>query len=1111
MKRNTPLLAASLMLAAFAQLPTRAADNTWNNGSTDFLWNTTSLNWASPTAWVDGDNAIFNATGAGTVNLGAVITAQNLTFNAGGYVINGGGNALTLAGTTPTITANASNSIAASITGTVGLTLQGTSVSTLLGDATSATANTYTGGTFVKSGKLILRAAGVSTSGTAYAVDNIEAIDAGATVEIGTLNDGSDPTGGCLGCLTANVRPADGQILRGGTVGRLNLTGGTFDNNGDNNGIQYPPPEGTGTIINTSPYQRAVMKLSRNDGSTFVFNGQIMDGGQTITKTNGGPGYQQNVDMNGGNFKMVWGGSNSFTGFLRLSSGGENNKVTLTGNGTLGYPAPINCPARQILMNSGTIDLNGTSQKVGYVYTGNNTDSIITNSAIGTVSTLTVGYNCTNLVAFNGAATPRGIRCGLLDDPTTGGILALVKEGVAIQPIGVYAADVGSALPNNYHGDTTVNNGILQVLSTSGISPNSAYRLNTTQGTLALAYVGDALVRGLYINGVEMPAGTYGSSTAPITGTGTITVPPPNVWNNASGDRLWNGTSANWTSPTTWLDGANALFGATGAGPVTNSAPVSAHKITFTAPGYVLEGNGNALTLVDSGAGITANAGTSNYLGVSIDGTSDVTFNGPGTTVLGGDASVPDANHYTGTSYFRSGTVVLAAQGAGTSTAVGSSHAVENIGALDTGATLQFGTTFVPGNPIASQWVNAPGDQIGAKIPGAKFVMTGGTLDVNNDSRAGPEFIPPPDGYGLIINNGSAVQASVSIFTDGLPHTFYGQINDGNNGVLTGDNYSAGLTPQGPGYQIGVLNIGQGGASGTVLTLAGDNTYSGSTRIENNTTVILAGNHSLGIPTLTNSLTGPMRMAVGSAIDFNGRNQTIALMTDGSAGQMYNSKTGTVSTLTVGYGNENVQTRACSYQFMDNTGTGGKFAFRKIITQAYTYYQSNITTGVVITNVVTNCIQTLKAASVATYSGDTSIDGGTLRVQGPSAISANSAYRLSTSNYANLWLDYIGDAPVRQLWINGVQKPNGTYGTGTPGIDPTSTGTITVSGFAPVALGVTQSGSNLNFSWSGVYQLQSSTNNVLGPYSTYAGAGLNAATVPINPNVGAVYFRLATY
>ena len=516
MKKHRYLIATGMLLAALAPLQTHAAANTWTGAGSSY-WDTTTANWTSPTTWVQGGDAVFNATGAGEITLGEGITVSNMTFNAAGYQITGMGSLLT----NSVVTAYASNNLAATISGPQSLTIQGTGTTVLLGDTLQNYANNFTGGTYVRGGNLILRAAGVNTSDSSYyGVGNIEAIDTGATVQIGTLNDGSDPDGG-----TSNIRPADGQILRGGNFGRLNLTGGTFDNRGDNNGIQYPPPEGTGTIINTSPYQRAVMKLNRNDGGTFVFNGQIKDGGVTITKTNGGPGYQQNIDMNGGVFTLVLGGSNSFTGFIRLSSGGTNNMIILTNAGTLGYPAPINCPGRQILMNSGTINLNGTSQKVGYVYTGNGADSIITNSAPCTVSTLTACYNCTNLVPYNGAATPRGIRCGLLDDPTTGGTLALTKEGVALQPIGVYAADVGSALPNNYHGDTTVNNGILQVLSTSGISPNSAYRLNTTQGKLQLDYAGTTNVRQLWINGVQQPNGVYGSAqTTAITGAGTITV-----------------------------------------------------------------------------------------------------------------------------------------------------------------------------------------------------------------------------------------------------------------------------------------------------------------------------------------------------------------------------------------------------------------------------------------------------------------------------------------------------------------------------------------------------------------------------------------------------------
>ncbi len=1093
MKRYTPFIAASLLAVALSQVQTHAADNTWNNGSSDFLWNTTSLNWTSPTTWADGNDATFGATGVGTVTLGSAVTAHNVTINTAGYTIAGGGNALTLAGTTPTITANANSTIASIISGIDGLTVQGSSELRLWGDASAAAGNSFTGGTFVRSGTLLLQVSNL-INGTTYAIDGIAALDAGATVRYFNGFDGVN-----------NLRVPEGQIPVSDIANRLmNLTGGTLDFNGDDNQNRVPLASGTGTIRNGSPYSRAVLKMT-GDGNTHTFSGSIMDGGPvTNSPVSGKLSHRMEVDFAAGSGTWILEGSNSFTGFVRLNGG---QTIQLSGNGTLGYPASVFCPGRHILQNGGTLDLNGTSQKTGYYYSGNVGGATITNTAIGTLSILTVGFNCTNLTTFTNSGVSKGIQTDLQDDPATGGLIGLTKEGVCVQPIGLSGA--GTAPINNYHGDTVVNNGTLLVFSAGAISPNSTYRLNTA-GVLHLDYVGDALVRGLYINGVEMPAGTYSSSTAPITGTGTITVPPPNVWNNASADFLWNATSANWTSPTTWADGASAIFGATGAGTVTLGAPVSAHNINFTAPGYTLAGGGNALTIVDLGSAITANAGTSNYLGVSILGTSGLTFKGPGTTVLGGDAALGDANHYTGATYFRSGTVVLEAVGAGSGATAGDPHAVASIEALDTGATLKFGTTFDGAAPIANQWVSAPGEQIGARIPGTKMIMTGGTLDLNNDPKN--EVVRVPDGSGLIINKGSSVQAGLNVIMDGLNHTFSGVIADGNNGVLTGDNFASGATPQGPGYQIGIVSIS--GTAGSTWTLAGDNTFSGSSRIDGSTTVKLAGNHSLGTPTLTGSLTGPLRIQNGSALDLNGRNQTLALMTAGQpGGKIYNSAVGTVSTLTVGYGMEQAG-RNAPYQMMDNTGVGGKLAFRKIDTQPYALIQSNITTSVVTSNWVTTCVQGLRNDCVATYSGDTSVESGMLDVQGTGGISANSAYRINTTGAFGpgvLKLSYAGDAPCRQLWINGVQQPNGTYGAGTTGIDPTSTGTITVTGFATATLGVIQSGNNLNFSWAGVYKLQSSTNSVLGPYSDYVGAGLNAATVPINKSVGAVYFRLVTY
>ena len=1077
MKRHTPIIAASLMLAAFAPLQGRAAVNTWNNASTDGFWNATSANWTSPTTWVDGNDAIFGATGVGTVTLAAPITVHDQTFNAAGYTIADAGYPLTLAGTTPTITVNADATNAVSLQGTNGLTVQGTGVLTLGGFA----GNQYTGGSYVRSGTVVLANGGAESDGTAYAVDSIEALDAGATVKLGSTFDGTTWYGA-----------AQGQIATRSTdfASHLHMTGGTFDLNNDPKNQNLPVPDGTGLIINTGSSVQSGLNVIM-DGLDHTYSGLINDGnnGVLIGDNSGqGPGYQIGIVSISGTAGSTWtlAGDNTYSGSTRIDGG---TIVKLAGNHSLGIPT-TNSLTGPLRVQNGALDLNGHDQTIALMTDGGGPAVKIYNSAVGTVATLTVGYG-------NEQAN-RNIGYQLMDNTGVGGIFALRK--IITAPFLQGATLVTNCTQGlkdtcvaTYSGDTTVDGGTLNVQGPSAISPNSAYRLSTSNyANLWLNYSGDAPCRQLWINGVQQPNGTYGAGTPGIdpTSTGTITVTGatmPNTWNNASTDGFWNATSANWTSPTTWVDGNDAIFGATGVGTVTLAAPITVHDQTFNAAGYTIADAGYPLTLAGTTPTITVNADATNA--VSLQGTNGLTVQGTGVLTLGGFAG----NQYTGGSYVRSGTVVLANGGAESD---GTAYAVDSIEALDAGATVKLGSTF-----DGTTWYGAAQGQIATRSTdfASHLHMTGGTFDLNNDPKN--QNLPVPDGTGLIINTGSSVQSGLNVIMDGLDHTYSGLINDGNNGVLIGDN-----SGQGPGYQIGIVSIS--GTAGSTWTLAGDNTYSGSTRIDGGTIVKLAGNHSLGIPT-TNSLTGPLRVQNG-ALDLNGHDQTIALMTDGGgpAVKIYNSAVGTVATLTVGYGNEQAN-RNIGYQLMDNTGVGGIFALRKIITAPFLQGAT----------LVTNCTQGLKDTCVATYSGDTTVDGGTLNVQGPSAISPNSAYRLSTSNYANLWLNYSGDAPCRQLWINGVQQPNGTYGSignslgaiGVDGIDPASLGTITVTGYAPVSLGVTQSGSNLNFSWAGVYKLQSSTNNVAGPYSDYVGAGLNAATVPINPAVGAVYFRLANY
>lgn len=575
-----------------------------------------------------------------------------------------------------------------------------------------------------------------------------------------------------------------------------------------------------------------------------------------------------------------------------------------------------------------------------------------------------------------------------------------------------------------------------------------------------------------------------------------------NLWNNGSSNFVWDLTSANWTAPMTWAEGDDAIFGSDGAGLVTLGAPITVHNQTFNAAGYTIAGAGNSLTLAGTTPTITVNADGTNA--ASLYGTDGLTIQGTGVLTLQGDTTSVDGNHYTGGTFVRSGTLVLAVQGASSD---GSSYGVDSIEALDAGATL-----VIPGSFDGTSWVSVR-DQIATSLPESRLRMTGGTLDMYDDPKN--QRIPVPDGTGLITNTGSNVQSGLIMVADGLNHEFSGVIADGNNGVLVGDNNPAGDTPQGPGYQIGIVSFaGQKNGGGGLWILSGPNTYSGSTRIDQGASIKLDGNGTIGFPTASLSLTGPLRI-YGSAsdpargyLDLNGHNQTIALMQNGNAdAKIFNSAVGTVSTLTIGYGNEQAA-RTCSFQLMDNQGTGGILALKKVATGPAFILPS---TGLP----ATNCAQTL--SGVNTYSGDTTVEGGHLIMAAASAVSPFSAFRLSTTasqpspdSSVSLVLSYEGTANVRQLWIDGVQQPNGVYGAGTPGIDPDSTGTLTVTGYsAPPTLAVSQNGNTLTFTWTGSYLLQAQTNSLTGTWHAYPGGHASPVAVIIDPVLGSVYFRLS--
>ncbi len=142
----------------------------WWNGLTNVVWN----NAAPPLT-----TSLGAANGAaGTITLGAAITAGNLAFTpagSGNYTIAGGGSTLTLTNTpVVSVAANCSPTISASVAGT-GFSKTGAGMLTLSG------ANSYSGTLAVAGGTLAL--AGNNSSSTAAG-----SVAAGATLQLANAN-----------------------------------------------------------------------------------------------------------------------------------------------------------------------------------------------------------------------------------------------------------------------------------------------------------------------------------------------------------------------------------------------------------------------------------------------------------------------------------------------------------------------------------------------------------------------------------------------------------------------------------------------------------------------------------------------------------------------------------------------------------------------------------------------------------------------------------------------------------------------------------------------------------------------------------------------------------
>jgi autotransporter-associated beta strand protein len=476
-------------------------------------------------------------------------------------------------------------------------------------------------------------------------------------------------------------------------------------------------------------------------------------------------------------------------------------------------------------------------------------------------------------------------------------------------------------------------------------------------------------------------------------------------------DGTWVGNANWWSDPASWVSGItptgtdgtanftgvditgniNKPLGGAGQNRtigniIFTDATTSSHDLTLSANTLTLDvtsGQPN-IDVTQSGRTLTISSTVAGNDGLQKSGLGTLTLN--------------SANTFTGNIAVSAGTLSANFNGGGaanpTATALGNTQTVGRTATISSGATLRFNIADVMGNgggtPLLTIIANG-----GTILNGGNFINSLGPVELNggtlNSSGTG-------DGFkltGTVTVGGSAVstiQANASGFV-------------GSGGVTT---YNVADAVAGSGSDLNVTArlsgiFGSGGVTKTgagTMTLSNQNTYTGLTRID-------AGTLALAHATNTLADTGTVNVNGGTlALGSNSDTVGAVTLTSGSI----TSSTGTL------------------------TGTGS----------AYDVRSGSVSTklaGTVGLNKSTSGTVTLTGDN--SYTGATSITGGTLHIDGTGDINSSSGITVSTGGHfkynsstdLTAGLTFTGGT-ISGTNLNGVSFTVGTGQTISPGNSP---------------------------------------------------------------------------
>jgi autotransporter-associated beta strand protein len=448
---------------------------------------------------------------------------------------------------------------------------------------------------------------------------------------------------------------------------------------------------------------------------------------------------------------------------------------------------------------------------------------------------------------------------------------------------------------NSYSGGTTVSAGTVAVGDKNAL------------GTGVVTLSGGTIRASTDLSGANAITNNFfnNSGTATFTGSNNLTI--SGAWTNNGSRSIANNMNDNATLTLSSPIGISATTGTqtlTLGGTAGNTTAIT---------GNISNGTSTTGILTVNSSGVTSLSGSNSYTGGTLFsgngflllgnrnalGTRSVTYNGGGTIRASTDLSGANAitnNFYLANTATLSGTNNLTISGAWTNNGSRTinSTMLNNASLTFSGpviisdtagaATLTIAANSTSGNTVISGNISNGNSTSGSLLKSGAGALTlsgsntynglttvtAGTLRVGNNSALGT---------GTLVLNGGALSASDSV----TARTVTNKILFSTNATLGDSVNNAALTLSGIGDLgtntrtltinsavtfAGVLSntagITVGGVAGNLLTLSGNNTYSGTTTVGNNSRLLIQNNNGLG------ATSGTTTVSSGGALQLQG-------------------------------------------------------------------------------------------------------------------------------------------------------------------------------------------------------------------------------------------------